>query len=80
MGKKKRKNHVRQGQDLILNFKGVLMINSKRKGKTGELELAKIFTDTYGFESRRTQQFCGKGGESADIVRLTIYTLRSKTS
>lgn len=46
------------------------MINSKRKGKTGELELAKIFTNKYGFESRRTQQFCGKGGESADIIGL----------
>ena len=56
------------------------MINSKRKGKTGELELAKIFTDTYGFESRRTQQFCGKGGESADIVRASVYTLRSEKS
>lgn len=46
------------------------MINSKKKGNAGERELAKILTDTYGFECRRTQQFCGKGGESADIVGL----------
>ena len=56
------------------------MINSKQKGNAGERELAKILRDTYGFECRRTQQFCGKGGESADIVRTSIYTLRSKTS
>ena len=32
--------------------------------------MAKILRDTYGFECRRTQQFCGRGGESADIVGL----------
>lgn len=46
------------------------MINSKQKGKKGELELAKILKDKYGFECRRSQQFCGKGGESADVVGL----------
>lgn len=46
------------------------MINSKRKGNAGERELAKILRDIYGFECRRTQQFCGRGGESADIVGL----------
>jgi len=50
------------------------MINSKKKGKTGELELAHRLKD-YGFDARRTQQFCGKGGESADVVRTSIYTL-----
>ena len=32
-------------------------MNSKRKGSAGELELAHKLSD-YGFECRRTQQFC----------------------
>lgn len=34
-------------------------MNSKRKGNAGELELAHKLTE-YGFECRRTQQFCRK--------------------
>lgn len=45
------------------------MINSKRKGAKGELEFAKLCSE-YGFDSRRTQQYCGNTGDAADIVGL----------
>lgn len=43
-------------------------MNSRNKGKTGELELAKLLRD-YGFKSRRGQQYCGTSGE-ADVTGL----------
>lgn len=44
-------------------------INSKAKGKNGELEFVKICKE-YGFEDcRRSQQFSGEG-HTADIVGL----------
>jgi len=52
-------------------------MNSKRKGKAGELELAHKLTE-YGFECRRTQQFCGKGGESADVIGLPYIHIECK--
>ncbi len=45
------------------------MINSKRKGKTGELELAHKLGE-YGFKCRRTQQYAGKVENSADVIGL----------
>lgn len=54
-----------------------LMINSKRKGKVGELELSKKLKE-YGFDCRRTQQFCGKGGESADVIGLPYIHIECK--
>lgn len=45
-------------------------MNSKRKGKEGELEWCK-FCHEHGFESvRRTAQFCGNTGEASDCVGL----------
>ncbi len=41
-------------------------MNSRAKGKAGELELAAFLRD-HGFEARRGQQFAG-GGDSPDIV------------
>jgi Holliday junction resolvase len=41
-------------------------INSRQKGKAGELELAHYLTDA-GFPARRGQQFRG-GGDSPDVV------------
>jgi Holliday junction resolvase len=43
------------------------MINSKRKGKAGELELAHKLESLLGIEARRGQQFCGSA-DSPDIV------------
>lgn len=45
------------------------MVNSKRKGKEGELEWAK-FCQEQGYEVRRTQQYAGRTEESADCIGL----------
>ena len=42
------------------------MINVKIKGKRVELELVKILKD-YGFNARRSQQYCGSS-DSADVI------------
>jgi len=44
-------------------------MKSKRKGKTGELELAGELARLFGVECRRSQQFCGSDGD-ADVVGL----------
>lgn len=41
-------------------------MNSRQKGKRGELELAKILK-SYGFDTRRGQQYSGIAGD-ADVV------------
>lgn len=43
-------------------------INSKNKGKRGELEFAKL-CKSYGYDCRRSQQFAGMNGD-ADVVGL----------
>ena len=46
------------------------MVNSKRKGKAGELEWCKLCR-VHGFKDvRRTAQFCGNTGEAADCIGL----------
>ena len=45
------------------------MINSKSKGKRGELEFCRL-ARAEGYEVRRTAQYCGNTGESADVVGL----------
>lgn len=44
------------------------MINSRQKGKRGELELSHKLQD-YEFTTRRGQQYCGSNGD-ADVVGL----------
>ena len=44
-------------------------MNSNRKGKEGERELANLLRDRYGHKCRRGQQFCGSNGD-ADVVGL----------
>lgn len=44
-------------------------MNSKQKGKRGELEIAHILQD-YGFDCRRSQQYCGYADGDADVVGL----------
>lgn len=53
------------------------MINSKKKGNAGERELANILKE-YGYNCRRSQQFCGKGGESADVIGLPFIHIECK--
>ncbi len=46
-----------------------MAVNSKQKGKRFELKVASILRD-YGYDSRRTAQYCGKTGDAADVVGL----------
>lgn len=43
-------------------------MNSRRKGKKGELELAKKLRE-YGYDARRGQQYSGANGD-ADVIGL----------
>ena len=51
-------------------------INSRSKGKRGELEVAHILQD-YGYDARRGQQFSGLQGD-ADVVGLPYVHLEIK--
>lgn len=51
-------------------------MNSREKGKRGELELAGILRE-YGYDTRRGQQFCGINGD-ADVVGLPKVHLEVK--
>lgn len=44
-------------------------INSKDKGKRYEREIASKLKD-YGYEARRTAQYCGNTGDASDVVGL----------
>ena len=44
-------------------------INSKQKGKRGELEIVRVLKN-YGYDARRTAQYCGNTGDAADVVGL----------
>lgn len=48
--------------------KDVMSINSREKGKRGELEIAHVLQE-YGYETRRNQQYNGANGD-ADVVGL----------
>lgn len=44
-------------------------MNSKRKGKNGELEFSRICREQ-GYDCRRTAQYCGNTGDAADVTGL----------
>lgn len=44
-------------------------MNSKQKGKRGELEFSRLCRD-HGYDVRRTAQYCGNTGDAADVVGL----------
>lgn len=51
---------------------------ARRKGQTGELELAHILQG-HGFtDVRRTSQYCGKTGDASDLVGLPGIHIESK--
>lgn len=54
------------------------MTNSRDKGKRGELELVHVLKEK-GIDAHRTQQFCGKAGDS-DVVAedLKLYHFEVK--
>lgn len=51
-------------------------INSRQKGKSGELELAKVLRQ-HGYETRRGQQYCGANGD-ADVLGLPHIHIECK--
>lgn len=51
-------------------------MNSRQKGKRGELELAKILRE-FGYEARRGQQYSGANGD-ADVMGLPGIHIESK--
>ena len=51
-------------------------MNSREKGKKGELELAQILR-AYGFEARRGQQFSGANGDP-DVIGIPGYHIECK--
>lgn len=44
------------------------MVNGKKKGKAGELELVRKLKEHGYDKARRSVQYCGKTGDAADIV------------
>ena len=52
------------------------MVNSRRKGKDGELEVARILRD-HGYDSRRGCQYSG-GPDSPDVTGLPGYHIEVK--
>ena len=53
-----------------------MSINSKQKGKNGELELSKKLRE-YGFDCRRSVQYCGANGD-ADVIGLNGIHIECK--
>lgn len=52
------------------------MVNSRRKGKDGELEVARILRD-HGYDSRRGVQYSGSP-DSPDVTGLPGYHIEVK--
>ena len=52
-------------------------INSKEKGKRFERALARILKD-YGYDCRRTNQYCGSTGDASDVVGLPGIHIEAK--
>ena len=54
-----------------------MAVNSKRKGANFERKLASIFRD-YGYDARRTAQYCGNTGDASDVVGLPGIHVEAK--
>ena len=52
-------------------------VNSKQKGARFERKLASIFRE-YGYEARRTAQYCGNTGDASDVVGLPGLHIEAK--
>lgn len=52
-------------------------INSKQKGARFERHLASLFRE-YGYDARRTAQYCGNTGEASDVVGLPGLHIEAK--
>lgn len=54
-----------------------MSVDSREKGKRFERELAKILS-SYGYECRRTNQYCGNTGDASDVVGLPYIHVEAK--
>ena len=54
-----------------------MAVNSKQKGARFERSLASKFRE-YGYEARRTAQYCGKSGDASDVVGLPGLHIEAK--
>lgn len=52
-------------------------INSKQKGARFERSLASKFRE-YGYEARRTAQYCGNTGDASDVIGLPGIHIEAK--
>ena len=52
-------------------------VNSKAKGARFERSLASIFRD-YGYQARRTAQYCGNTGDASDVIGLPGIHIEAK--
>lgn len=51
--------------------------SQRDKGKRGERELAALFRE-YGFDARRTSQYCGQTGDASDVIGLPGFHVECK--
>ena len=54
-----------------------MAVNSKQKGARFERLLASKFRE-YGYEARRTAQYCGNTGDAADVIGLPGLHIEAK--
>lgn len=54
-----------------------MSVNSKQKGARFERLLASKFRE-YGYEARRTAQYCGNTGDASDVVGLPGLHIEAK--
>ena len=54
-----------------------MAVNSKQKGARFERSLARIFRE-YGYDAKRTAQYCGNTGEAADVMGLPGIHIEAK--
>ncbi len=52
-------------------------LNSKQKGARFERHLAGLFRE-YGYDARRTAQYCGNTGDASDVVGLPGLHIEAK--
>lgn len=54
-----------------------MAVNSKQKGARFERSLASRFRE-YGYQARRTAQYCGNTGDASDVVGLPGIHIEAK--
>lgn len=54
-----------------------MAVNSKQKGARFERQLASKLRE-YGYEARRTSQYCGNTGDASDVIGLSGIHIEAK--